>query len=64
MARRTYDTGLTDAQWPLLEPFFPARAAGTRERPHEHSYRELINAVMYLLAAEYVWRLLPHDLPP
>lgn len=64
MTRRAYDTDLTDAQWTLIEQFFPERAAGTRGRPREHSYRELINAMMYLLTAGCVWRLLPHDLPP
>jgi putative transposase len=64
MTRRAYDTDLTDAQWALLEHFFPEKASGTRGRPREHSYRELINAIMYLLTAGCVWRLLPHDLPP
>ena len=64
MTRHAYDTDMTDAQWAVLDTFFPERADGTRGRPREHSYRELINAIMYLLTAGRVWRLLPHDLPP
>jgi putative transposase len=64
MTRRAYDTDVTDAQWDLLRQFFPARAAGTRGRPPTHSSREIINAILYLLTAGCVWRLLPHDLPP
>jgi putative transposase len=64
MTRQAYDTDLTDAQWELLDKFFPERADGTRGRPREHSYRELVNAIMYFLTAGCVWRLLPHDLPP
>lgn len=64
MARRAYDTDMTDAQWAILQQFFPKRAAGTRGRPCTHSPREIINAILYILTAGCVWRLLPHDLPP
>ena len=64
MARRAYGTDLTDAQWELLRQFFPERAAGTRGRPSTHSSREILNAIVYILTAGCVWRLLPHDLPP
>jgi len=64
MTRRAYDTDMTDAQWALLDTFFSEPGDETRGRPRQHSYRELVNAIMYILTAGCVWRLLPHDLPP
>jgi putative transposase len=42
---------------PLLEP------TSHRERPCEISYREIINAIFYVLKTGCGWRELPHDLP-
>jgi len=33
-------------------------------RPRKHSYREIINAVFYLLSNGIKWRAMPHDFPP
>jgi transposase len=40
------------------------RIAGKRGRPRTHSRREIVNAILYIVTAGCVWRLLPHDLPP
>jgi len=32
-------------------------------RPRKHSYREIINAVFYVLSNGIKWRAMPHDLP-
>ncbi len=32
-------------------------------RPRLHSYRELLNAMFYIIRSGCAWRLLPHDLP-
>ena len=32
-------------------------------RPRQHSYRELVNAIFYVLSNGTKWRALPHDLP-
>ena len=62
MARDTYRTDLTDAEWHLLEPHLPPPAE--RGRPREHGWREILNGVFYLVRSGCAWRLLPHDLPP
>lgn len=62
--RRAYPSDLTDAQWELLSPFFSDRPAGMRGRPRTYSYREIVNAILYLLRTGCQWRGLPHDLPP
>lgn len=64
MARQAYDTDLTDTQWALIAAFFPEQFAGKRGRPRKHTRREIVNAILYILTAGCVWRLLPHDLPP
>lgn len=64
--RMPYSTDLTDAQWAILEPFFPAvdRADKRNGRPREYAYREILNGIFYISRAGGAWALLPHDLPP
>lgn len=33
-------------------------------RPRRHSYREVVNAIFYVLSNGIKWRAMPHDLPP
>lgn len=33
-------------------------------RPRTHSYREIVNAIFYVLCNGIKWRSMPHDLPP
>lgn len=56
-----YSTGLTDAQWELIEPIFSTRKGTNLVK---HSKRDLVNAVLYLVKTGCQWRLLPHDFPP
>lgn len=39
-------------------------AAARTGRPRTHSYREIINAIFYVLSNGIKWRAMPHDLPP
>ena len=64
MARQVYDTDMTDTQWDVVLQVFPASPSNNRGRPREHSIREILNAILYILTAGCVWRLFPHDLPP
>ena len=49
VARPSYSTDLTDAEWQILEPLLPAAKPGGRHRLY--SMREIINALRYLLCA-------------
>ena len=60
--RRTYPSDLTDIEWLLLEPLLPVTTP--RGQTRIHSYREIINALLYRLSSGCKWRELPHDLPP
>lgn len=62
MNRQTYDTDLTDAHWEKIEPFLPPPSR--RGRPREHSLREIVNAIFYMVNNGIKWRAMPHDLPP
>jgi transposase len=63
--RKSYPSDLTHAQWQQIELLFPApKPPGSVGRPQEHDYREIVNAILYLLRNACAWRALPHDLPP
>ena len=51
-----------DSEWAVLAELMPD--AATTGRPRKHSYREIINAVFYVLSNGIKWRAMPHDLPP
>ena len=53
-----YPSDLTDKEWEVIEPFFPA---GNKSLWHK---RSLVNAVFYLVDNGCKWRALPHDYPP
>lgn len=61
MNRKSYPTDLTDEQWNLLEPMLPP--ARRRGRKRTVDFREVINAMLYLLRTGCSWRMLPHDFP-
>ena len=62
MARKSYPSDLTDAQWYLVEPLVPPAEPGGR--PREVDMREVLNGIFYHARGGASWRMLPHDLPP
>lgn len=58
--RYTHD--LTDAEWQLIHYCFPKPAQ--TGRPREHTYRELLDAMFYLVRTGCQWRNLPTDFAP
>jgi putative transposase len=61
--RRAYPTDLNDKQWNRLAPLF-SLGRRARGRPRTWTYREIVNAIFYLVRSGEAWRLLPHDFPP
>src|SRR5687767_5970394 len=61
MARKPYDTDLTDRQWNELKPLIPPEHPGGR--PRGQDMREVLNGILYVLRTEYEWRHMHHDLP-
>jgi transposase len=59
IAKKTkrYPSDLTDEEWERLAPLMPK--PGRRGRPREIEFREVINAVRYLVRSGCGWRMLP-----
>ena len=66
MATYRYPSDLTDREWAVLEPLLPPvhEAGPCRGRPRLHSYREIMNGILYTLRRGGAWRMMPKDLPP
>ena len=56
-----YASDLTDAEWAVLEPLFPAApATGRPPTP----LRRVLEAIFYVLRGGIPWRMLPAGFPP
>lgn len=65
--RKVYPTDLNDKQWNVIAPLMPQSSVTDRERggrPRLHSWREILNAIFYVVKNGCHWRGLPHDFPP
>lgn len=60
-SKQEYPTDLNDTEWMQIAPYLPER--GTKGRPPEYSWREILNGIFYVVKNGCVWRALPHDLP-
>ena len=56
-----YTSDLTDAEWQLIDYCFPKPSK--TGRPREHPFRELLNAIFYLVKTGCQWRNVPKTLP-
>ncbi|HMS48570.1 IS5 family transposase [Candidatus Neomicrothrix sp.] len=59
---RTYPSDLTDEQWEAVADLFEQRS--TMGRPHVHSRRLIVNAILYQARTGCQWRYLPSEFPP
>jgi len=64
IAKKTkrYPSDLTDEEWEQIGPLMPK--PGRRGRPREVDFREVINAVRYLVRSGCGWRMLPIHFGP
>ncbi len=58
---KKYPSDLTDSQWNHIKDFFPLPKASGRPRLVE--FREVVNAVLYLVFTGCQWRFIPNDYP-
>ena len=61
--RLPYPSDLSDKEWETIKPHIPSLRSN-RGRKRIHSYREILNAIFYLLRSGCAWRMLPHEFPP
>src|SRR6195952_509748 len=59
---KRYPSDLTDEEWERIAPLMPK--PGRRGRPREVEFREVINAVRYLVRSGCGWRMLPVHFGP
>jgi len=59
---KRYPSDLTDEEWARIEPLMPK--ASRRGRRRGVDFREIINAVRYLVRSGCGWRMLPIHFPP
>lgn len=57
-----YTSDLTDAEWELIHYCFPKPSK--QGRPRKHLFRELLNAIFYLVKTACQWRNLPAHFAP
>ena len=57
-----YTTDLNDAEWQFINYCFPKPSK--TGRPRQHRYRELLNAMFYVVRSACQWRNLPKDFAP
>jgi len=53
---------LKDEEWGLLAPLMPPPKGGGR--PRKSDLRQVVNAILYILATGCQWRALPNSFPP
>ncbi|MGI5992284.1 MAG: IS5 family transposase [Methanosarcina sp.] len=58
-----YPSDLSDQEWQLIKPHF-SNPKTNRGQKRVHSYREILNAIFYLLLSGCAWRMLSHEFPP
>jgi putative transposase len=61
MKRLPYPTDLTDNEWHVIAPLLPK--AAHPGRPRKYAWRDILDAIFYVLRTGCQWRFLPHDLP-
>ena len=57
-----YASDVTDVEWALIEPFMPPPSGVGR--PRKVDFRDVWNAIQYVLSGSIPWALLPKDFPP
>jgi putative transposase len=60
-SRIPYPTDLNDTEYARIAPLLETKSK--RGRPRQISYREILNAIFYVLKTGCGWRELPHDFP-
>lgn len=60
--RQVYPTDLNDNEWRVISPLLPK--VNREGRPRKHPWREILNAIFYVVKNGCQWRALPHDFPP
>ncbi len=62
---QTYPSDLNDNQWRLIEQYLSRpKPKGPGGHPPVHAGRAIVNGILYVKSNGWLWRAMPHDLPP
>jgi transposase len=61
--KQDYPPDLNDYQWALIAPHLPQRRP-LRGQPLTWNYRNILDAILYIVRSGCGWRLMPLDFPP
>ena len=59
----SYPSSMTDSEWKILETLLPPKPDTLRGRPQEHSRRDIVDGILYIIRTGGAWRMMPNDLP-
>jgi len=62
MDRKPYPSDVSDDEWAFVAPYLTLMREDAPQR--EHSLREVLNGLRWLVRTGASWRMMPHDLPP
>ena len=60
--RKSYPSDVTDEEWAFCAPYLTLMKEEAPQR--EHSLREILKSLRYLVRAACPWLLMPNDVPP
>jgi len=62
MKRKSYPSDVSDDEWAFVAPYVTLMREDAPQR--EHTLREVLNALRWIVRAGAPWRMLPNDFPP
>ena len=62
MERHPYLSDVSDDEWAFVAPYLTLMTEDAPQR--EHSLREVVNGLRWIVRTGAQWRMMPHDLPP
>ena len=62
MSREAYPSDVSDDEWAFVAPYLTLMTEDAPQR--EHSLREVLNGLRYIVRTGAQWRFMPNDLPP
>jgi len=62
MARKPYPSDVTDDEWAFIAPYLVLMREDAPQR--QHSLREMLNGLRWIVRTGAQWRMMPNDLPP
>jgi transposase len=63
LGMESYFSSMTDSEWEVLETLQPSKPDTLRGRRQEHSWRNIIDGILYIIRTNGAWRMMLNDPP-